>query len=178
MSPDCLLTFFFDSGKCIAYAMLLSFRSLHRERAHCDLRRWDPNPPQLSYASALCGEPWDLLPQPTAGPGANTTFNSQPTFVLPFRCESGKTVIMYTGDRWNFHAPGGVRWACFRAHGGLVYWHAGRLQIDRVELALILRARSGRQWLQSKGRQAHGKAMATITHAFFQVHKLSTMCHA
>ena len=73
------------------------------------LCRWDPNPPQLSSAPAPCGATWSLLPPPVTGPLANTTYNSQPTFVLPYECASGRTVFMYLGDRWNFRGPGGVR---------------------------------------------------------------------
>ena len=67
--------------------------------------------PQLSRAPALCGAPWTLLQQPTNGldAAANTTYDSQPTFVLPYHCASGRTVFMYLGDRWNFRGPGGVR---------------------------------------------------------------------
>lgn len=65
--------------------------------------------PLLSRAPTLCGSSWSLLPQPTAGPDANVTYNSQPTFVLPYHCTSGKTVLLYMGDRWNYRGPGGVR---------------------------------------------------------------------
>ncbi|KAK9830574.1 hypothetical protein WJX81_000063 [Elliptochloris bilobata] len=69
---------------------------------------WDPNPPQLSRAPALCGAPWRLLEQPTTGGTADITYNSQPTFVLPYHCASGRTVLIYLGDRWNFRGPGGL----------------------------------------------------------------------
>ena len=70
--------------------------------------RWDPNPPVLSRAPTLC-DTWRLLPRPAVGATASTTYNSQPTFVLPYACASGRTVLMYMGDRWNFRGPGGVR---------------------------------------------------------------------
>ena len=70
--------------------------------------RWDPNPPNLSRTTALC-EPWRLLQRPAVGATAATTYNSQPTFVLPYPCANGRTVLLYMGDRWNFRGPGGVR---------------------------------------------------------------------
>lgn len=43
------------------------------------LTGWDPNPPMLfgSEAGGMCGSPWLLLPRPSHGPKANTTYNAQ-----------------------------------------------------------------------------------------------------
>ena len=63
----------------------------------------------MSRAQTLCGAAWQALPRPAAGPGADTTYNSQPTFVFPYTCASGSTVLLYMGDRWNHKGPGAVR---------------------------------------------------------------------
>ena len=47
--------------------------------------------------------------QPSRGPGLETTFNSQATFVLPFEYEDGTVLYIYMGDRWNEGGPGSVR---------------------------------------------------------------------
>lgn len=43
------------------------------------LTGWDPNPPMLfvSEAGGLCSSDWRLLPRPSHGPRANTTYDSQ-----------------------------------------------------------------------------------------------------
>ena len=73
------------------------------------LCRWAPNAASLVHASAMCGASWQALPQPEVGSGASTTFDSQPTFVFPYTCASGSTVLLYMGDRWNVKGPGSVR---------------------------------------------------------------------
>ncbi len=55
---------------------------------------WAPNQGKWSSADALDGE-WDLL----RNFGDDTTFRSQPAFVLPLT-KDGKTRYLYVGDRW------------------------------------------------------------------------------
>ena len=43
-----------------------------------------------------------------AGKGANITYNSQSTFVLPLEFEDGTVLFIYMGDRWNFYGSGQV----------------------------------------------------------------------
>ncbi len=45
----------------------------------CKSAGWEPNVPILheSTAGGMCSTFWRLLPQPTDGPGADTTYNSQ-----------------------------------------------------------------------------------------------------
>ena len=40
--------------------------------------------------------------------GDATTFDSQSTFVLPYKHPSGKTLLIYLGDRWNGHGENGA----------------------------------------------------------------------
>lgn len=43
-----------------------------------------------------------------AGRGANITYNSQSTFVLPLEFQDGTVLHIYMGDRWNFYGSGKV----------------------------------------------------------------------
>jgi len=63
------------------------------------LTGWAPNPASLSVAdrSSLHGAQWLPLGNPS---GSNTTFNSQSTFVLPYRHPNGHTLMIFMGDRW------------------------------------------------------------------------------
>ncbi len=56
---------------------------------------WAPNPAAYAVADSPLG-PWTEHPNPFVGEGANTTFASQSTFVLPL----GGDQFMYLGDRW------------------------------------------------------------------------------
>ena len=74
------------------------------------LTGWAPNPPQLFAAASasLAEAAWGELPCPASGQGANITYNSQSTFVLPLELEDGSVLFIYMGDRWNFYGPGKV----------------------------------------------------------------------
>ena len=76
-----------------------------------DLTGWNPNPAKLVATASprLCGAAWHLEPNPATGPGGNTTYDSQSTFVLPLTLGDGSTFFIYMGDRWNFMGPGSVR---------------------------------------------------------------------
>ena len=56
---------------------------------------WDPNPAKYTVADDIFGE-W--APYRDFAPGTSTTFDSQPTFVIPVDPEAGK--FIYMGDRW------------------------------------------------------------------------------
>jgi hypothetical protein len=70
------------------------------------LTGWSANPAILATATGpIKGATWKVLGNPS---GDGTTFNSQPTFVLPYTHPSGKRLPIYMGDRWNFQGPGSV----------------------------------------------------------------------
>lgn len=60
---------------------------------------WNPNPLLLSVAESPLG-PWRELGNPCRGPGAETSFRSQPACVLPAPGGSART-FLYLGDRWS-----------------------------------------------------------------------------
>lgn len=59
---------------------------------------WSPNPATYAVADAPQGE-WQQMGNPCVGPGAETTFESQSSFVLPFPGKKDKFIFM--ADRWN-----------------------------------------------------------------------------
>lgn len=73
------------------------------------LTGWSANPAILASAKApLKGAAWTELGNPS---GDSKTFNSQSTYVLPYKHPNGKTLIVYMGDRWNAgHAPNQYIW--------------------------------------------------------------------
>ncbi|KAK9813147.1 hypothetical protein WJX72_009862 [[Myrmecia] bisecta] len=74
------------------------------------LTGWKANAPILfhSQVESLCKGEWEELPCPARGPGADTTFQSQSTFVLPITFSDGARLFIYMADRWNFEGPGSV----------------------------------------------------------------------
>jgi len=59
---------------------------------------WSPNPATYAVADALLGE-WRQMGNPCVGPNAETTFQSQSTFILPM--PSNKDAFIFMADRWN-----------------------------------------------------------------------------
>ena len=59
---------------------------------------WSPNAALCSVADSVMGN-WEDRGNPCLGPGAETTFDSQSTFVLPLNEETGSFIFM--ADRWN-----------------------------------------------------------------------------
>lgn len=59
---------------------------------------WDPNAARVAVADNIFG-PWRELGNPCRGKGADTTFESQSTFVLPVAGQPGKFIAGF--DRWN-----------------------------------------------------------------------------
>ncbi len=58
---------------------------------------WAPNAARSAVAESVWG-PWRELGNPCAGPGAETTYDSQSTFVVAV---AGTDRYIYMGDRWN-----------------------------------------------------------------------------
>ncbi|MGS2722615.1 glycoside hydrolase family 43 protein [Porticoccus sp. GXU_MW_L64] len=58
---------------------------------------WNPNPARSAVADSIWG-PWKELGNPAVGEGADVTFRSQSTFVLPVAGK--KDAFIYMGDRW------------------------------------------------------------------------------
>ena len=59
---------------------------------------WSPNAASYAVAGNPLG-PWKQLDNPCIGPGADSTFGSQSTFVLPLVDEPGH--FIFVADRWN-----------------------------------------------------------------------------
>jgi beta-xylosidase len=59
---------------------------------------WSPNAATYAVADAPLG-PWKEYGNPCVGPDANTTFQSQSTFVLPL--PGKKNTFLFMADRWN-----------------------------------------------------------------------------
>lgn len=63
-----------------------------------DCTGWNPNAARSAVAENIFG-PWRELGNPCRGEGAELTFKSQSTYVLPL--DAGKGKFIYMGDRWN-----------------------------------------------------------------------------
>src|SRR6185436_10214888 len=59
---------------------------------------WSPNPATYAVASQLLG-PWQEYDNPCTGEEAETTFQSQSTFILPVKGKSDQYIFM--ADKWN-----------------------------------------------------------------------------
>lgn len=59
---------------------------------------WSPNPATWAMADSLLGE-WKPMGNPCTGPGADSTFGSQSTFILPLPGQKDRFLFM--ADRWN-----------------------------------------------------------------------------
>jgi beta-xylosidase len=59
---------------------------------------WSPNPATYAVASQPLG-PWKEYDNPCTGEEAETTFQSQSTFVLPVKGQTDQYIFM--ADRWN-----------------------------------------------------------------------------
>jgi beta-xylosidase len=62
-----------------------------------DCTGWEPNAARLAWAPNIFG-PWEELGNPCIGEGAEFTFQSQSTFVLPVNGK--KNAFIFMGDRW------------------------------------------------------------------------------
>lgn len=58
---------------------------------------WDPNAARSFKATSMLG-PWEPLENPCVGKGANVTFESQSTFIIPI--EGKKDSFIFMADRW------------------------------------------------------------------------------
>ena len=59
---------------------------------------WTPNAASYAVADHIQGE-WKTMGNPCIGPGAETTFDAQSTYVLPLQGKNGSYLFM--SDRWN-----------------------------------------------------------------------------
>ena len=59
---------------------------------------WAPNAAEYAVAPSPLG-PWEVKGSPCVGPGAETTFGAQSTFVLPVAGRPG--AFIFLSDRWN-----------------------------------------------------------------------------
>ncbi|KAL9184033.1 hypothetical protein ACHAXT_002119 [Thalassiosira profunda] len=60
---------------------------------------WQPNAARSAVSSSIWG-PWTELSNPCRGAGANTTFHSQSTYVLPVADERYDIRYIFMADRW------------------------------------------------------------------------------
>lgn len=60
---------------------------------------WNPNAAKSAVANSIFG-PWKMTGNPCTGKGADKTFQSQSTFVIPVSSEDNDTYI-FAADRWN-----------------------------------------------------------------------------
>jgi beta-xylosidase len=63
---------------------------------------WAPNAARSAVATHIFG-PWEELGNPCSGEGAQLTFNSQSTFILPVPGDDNQWIFM--ADRWNPKNP-------------------------------------------------------------------------
>lgn len=68
---------------------------------------WEPNAARLMVADEIMGE-WEVMPNPARGKGANRTFESQSTFILPVAGKQNAFIFM--ADRWNPQSLGDSRY--------------------------------------------------------------------
>jgi hypothetical protein len=54
----------------------------------------------MAVNNTLDGAEWVSLGNPTGDP---YTFNSQSSYILPYKQKNGSTVLIYMGDRWNYN---------------------------------------------------------------------------
>ena len=78
---------------------------------------WTPNAALYSVADSVMG-PWENRGNPCSGPGADSTFGAQSTFVLPLHDSPGSFLFM--ADRWNKTdlSDSKYLWMPFRIKGG------------------------------------------------------------
>lgn len=63
-----------------------------------DCTGWSPNPATYAVADSLLGK-WKQMGNPCKGPGAENTFESQSTYILPLPGQPDTFIFM--ADRWN-----------------------------------------------------------------------------
>ncbi|MCS3797577.1 family 43 glycosylhydrolase [Niastella sp. OAS944] len=85
---------------------------------------WAPNKATVHTANSLTG-PWTLMNQnPMLGPGADTTFGAQSTYIQPIAGK--KNAFLFMADKWNPHDLRDSRylWLPLHIHNGqpLVEW--------------------------------------------------------
>lgn len=81
---------------------------------------WSPNKARLSKASSIWG-PWESLPNPCIGEGAEKTFYSQSTYILPVEGTNKQWIFM--ADRWRPENPIDARyiWLPIKFNEGVPY---------------------------------------------------------
>ena len=79
---------------------------------------WDPNAARLLTAPTIWG-PWTLHPNPCTGEGAELTFRSQSTYIIPV--QDRKDAFIFMADRWTPRQPidGRYIWLPVLFNGGL-----------------------------------------------------------
>ncbi|MDR2038550.1 MAG: family 16 glycosylhydrolase [Bacteroidales bacterium] len=79
---------------------------------------WDPNAARLHVATNIMG-PWKEYPNPCKGDGAELTFHSQSTYILPV--SGKKDAFIFMADRWTPKKPieGGYIWLPVLFNDGL-----------------------------------------------------------
>ncbi len=65
----------------------------------------------------MCSTFWEVMPSPTHGPQAATTYDAQSTFVFTYTFQDGAEVLIWMGDRWNDKGRGSVGQASYVSLG-------------------------------------------------------------
>lgn len=81
---------------------------------------WAPNAARLMVADSIMGN-WVMHPNPCRGDGADLTFESQSTFILPV--QNKKDAFIFMADRWrpDFPSDGRYIWLPILFDNGLPY---------------------------------------------------------
>lgn len=110
LTPDCLNTTaagIVSQGPDMEGQVLMRDAQgvLHAGGSH--LTGWDPNPAIFvtTNSSTLPGALWGDEINPSGDP---TTYDTQSTFIFPYRHADGHTTYMWMADRWNANGPGGL----------------------------------------------------------------------
>jgi len=84
---------------------------------------WEPNAARSFKSNSIWG-PWESLGNPCKGDGANTTFESQSTYILPVSGKKG--AFIFLADRWRPKNPidGRYVWLPVKMENGkpVLYW--------------------------------------------------------
>lgn len=89
---------------------------------------WSPNAALYSVADSLMGS-WENRGNPCSGPGADTSFGSQSTYVLPLNASAGSFLFM--ADQWNKTnlSESGYLWIPFQMEAGEI-----KIQLPKPEM--------------------------------------------
>jgi hypothetical protein len=100
----------FDIQKTVSYCFSSSISLL------IPFVGWYPNAAELWMClnKTLYGAEWISLGNPS---NDSITFNSQSSYILPYKQKDGETFLIYMGDRWNYSGKSVARSFSFSFSG-------------------------------------------------------------